>query len=91
MVDLSSFADLIPLDHGLCVMSTLRSDGSIQSTLVNAGVMPHPLTGEQCVALVAEPAARASSRISGPILAAPSSHARGGNGPRSRATTNNRS
>ncbi|MBV9581381.1 MAG: TIGR03618 family F420-dependent PPOX class oxidoreductase [Chloroflexi bacterium] len=53
MPDLSPFADLIPLDHGLCVMSTLRADGNIQSTLVNAGVMPHPLTGELCVALVA--------------------------------------
>ena len=53
MADLSSFGGLIPLDHGLCVMSTLRSDGSIQSTLVNAGVMRHPLTGEECVALVA--------------------------------------
>ena len=53
MAELSSFLDLIPLDHGLCVMSTLRADGSIQSTLVNAGVMRHPLTGEQCVALVA--------------------------------------
>jgi PPOX class probable F420-dependent enzyme len=53
MADLSSFGGLIPLDHGLCVMSTLRSDGSIQSTLVNAGVMRHPLTDEECVALVA--------------------------------------
>jgi PPOX class probable F420-dependent enzyme len=53
MADLSSFGGLIPLDHGLCVMSTLRSDGGIQSTLVNAGVMRHPLTGEECVALVA--------------------------------------
>ena len=39
MAELSSFGGLIPLDHGLCVMSTLRSDGSIQSTLVNAGVI----------------------------------------------------
>jgi PPOX class probable F420-dependent enzyme len=35
------------------VVSTLRSDGSIQSSVVNAGVMPHPLTGEQVVGLVA--------------------------------------
>jgi PPOX class probable F420-dependent enzyme len=37
----------------LCVLSTLRRDGSIQSSLVNAGVMPHPLTAEPVVALVA--------------------------------------
>lgn len=53
MADLSSFAELIPLDHGLCVISTLRPDGSVHSAVVNAGVMAHPLTGEQCVALVA--------------------------------------
>ena len=53
MADLSSFVHLVPLDHGLCVMSTVRADGSIHSTVVNAGVMRHPLTGEQCVALVA--------------------------------------
>jgi PPOX class probable F420-dependent enzyme len=53
MPDLSSFADLVPLDHGLCVLSTLQADGSIQSSVVNAGVMPHPRTGDQCVALVA--------------------------------------
>ena len=53
MADLSSFVHLVPLDHGLCVISTVRADGSIHSTVVNAGVMRHPLTGEQCVALVA--------------------------------------
>jgi PPOX class probable F420-dependent enzyme len=58
MLDLSSFVELIPLDHGLCVISTARADGSIHSTLVNAGVMRHPLTGDQCVALVAAGGAR---------------------------------
>jgi PPOX class probable F420-dependent enzyme len=53
MTDVSPFADLIPRDHGLCVLSTLRSDGSIQSSVVNAGVLPHPVTGDQVVGLVA--------------------------------------
>lgn len=53
MTDLSSFAALIPLDHGLCDISTRRADGSIHATVVSAGVMPHPLTGVPCVALVA--------------------------------------
>jgi PPOX class probable F420-dependent enzyme len=53
VADLSSFVDLVPLDHGLCVISTVRVDGSIQSSVVNAGVMQHPLAGDQCVALVA--------------------------------------
>ena len=58
MTDISAFAELISRDHGLCVVSTLRRDGSIQASLVNAGVMPHPLTGVQVVALVAVGGAR---------------------------------
>ena len=53
MTDVSAFAELVPLDHGLCVLSTLRPDGSVQASVVNAGVLPHPLTGEQVVGLVA--------------------------------------
>jgi PPOX class probable F420-dependent enzyme len=41
------------MDHGLCVLSTLRRDGSIQASVVNAAVVPHPLTGAQVVGLVA--------------------------------------
>jgi PPOX class probable F420-dependent enzyme len=58
MTDLSAFAALVPLDHGLCVVSTLRRDGSVQGTVVNAGVLPHPLTGEQVVGLVTAGGAR---------------------------------
>ena len=53
MTDVSAFAELVPMDHGLCVLSTLRSDGSVQSSVVNAGVLTHPLTGERVVGLVA--------------------------------------
>jgi PPOX class probable F420-dependent enzyme len=53
VTDLSAFAELVPQDHGLCVVSTLRADGGMQSSVVNAGVMAHPSTGEQVVALVA--------------------------------------
>jgi PPOX class probable F420-dependent enzyme len=31
-------------EHGLAVISTLRTDGTIQSSLVNAGVLAHPST-----------------------------------------------
>jgi PPOX class probable F420-dependent enzyme len=58
MTDISAFARQVSLDHGLCVVSTLRRDGSIQASVVNAGVMPHPLTGVQVVALVAVGGAR---------------------------------
>ncbi len=53
MADISAFADMVPQDHGLCVLTTLRSDGSVQASVVNAGVLPHPRTGEQVVGLVA--------------------------------------
>lgn len=39
-------------EHGLAVISTLRADQTIQSSLVNAGAMAHPETGEQVLAFV---------------------------------------
>lgn len=53
MTDLSTFAELASLDHGLCVLTTLRGDGSVQASVVNAGVFAHPLTGGKVVGLVA--------------------------------------
>jgi PPOX class probable F420-dependent enzyme len=53
VTDLSTFAQLVPLDNGLCVFSTPRTDGSIHATVVNGGVLPHPFTGADVVALVA--------------------------------------
>lgn len=41
-----------------CVLSTLRRDGSIQASVVSAGVLPHPLTGVPVVATVATGGAR---------------------------------
>src|SRR6202167_6360911 len=49
---LENFAPLVEGDHGLVVVSTLRPDGTIQSSVVNAGVLPHPVTGAQVVGLV---------------------------------------
>jgi len=53
VTDLAAFAELVPLDHGLCVLSTLRGDGGIQSSVVNAGVLAHPVRSGQVVGLVA--------------------------------------
>jgi hypothetical protein len=55
---LADFARLVPGDHGLCVVSTLRLDGSIRSSVVNAGVLDHPVTGHPVVGLVARGDAR---------------------------------
>jgi PPOX class probable F420-dependent enzyme len=53
VTDLKDFARLVALDHGLCVVSTPRADGTIQSSVVNAGVLDHPVTGAPVVGLVA--------------------------------------
>lgn len=42
----------VAADQGLAVVSFGRADQSVHSTVVNAGVMTHPLTGEEVVALV---------------------------------------
>jgi PPOX class probable F420-dependent enzyme len=52
MTDLTDFAGLVAADHGLCVVSTVRADGTVQSTVVNAGVLDHPVTGRPVVGFV---------------------------------------
>ena len=50
-VNLGPFARLVPREHGLVTVSVLRPDQTIQSTVVNAGVLDHPLTGTPVVGL----------------------------------------
>ena len=52
-LDLSHYAKIVAVDTGLTIVSTLRADGTIQSSLVNSGVLPHPVTGEPVVGYVA--------------------------------------
>ena len=49
---LEQFAQLAGREQGLVVISTVRADGSVQSSLVNAGVMPHPVSGLPRLAFV---------------------------------------
>jgi PPOX class probable F420-dependent enzyme len=53
VIDLARFEALVPLDHGLCVVVTRRPDHSPHATVVNAGVVPHPVSGDPAVAFVA--------------------------------------
>ena len=39
----------------LAVVSTLRADGTIQSSVVNAGVLAHPVSGADVVGLDKHP------------------------------------
>jgi PPOX class probable F420-dependent enzyme len=52
MADLQGLARISLADHGLVVISTARVDGSVQSSLVNAGVLTHPVTGGAVVGAV---------------------------------------
>jgi PPOX class probable F420-dependent enzyme len=52
MTTLDDAAQLGAKEHGLAVISTSRADGTIQSSLVNAGVMPHPLVEHSVLAFV---------------------------------------
>ncbi|KAA0108569.1 TIGR03618 family F420-dependent PPOX class oxidoreductase [Mycolicibacterium sp. P1-5] len=52
MTTLDEAVTLARADRGLAVVSTLRADNTIQSSLVNAGVVPHPATGEPVLAFV---------------------------------------
>jgi PPOX class probable F420-dependent enzyme len=40
-------------ERGLAVVSTLRPNGNIQSSVVNCGVLDHPRTGQRILAFVA--------------------------------------
>ncbi|GAA2034056.1 TIGR03618 family F420-dependent PPOX class oxidoreductase [Catenulispora yoronensis] len=53
MTELADFARVAAKDCGLCIASTLRPDGTIHSSLVNAGVLGHPVLGHDVAAYVA--------------------------------------
>jgi PPOX class probable F420-dependent enzyme len=52
MVTLQQAVEIARREKFLAVVSTLRSDGTIQSSVVNAGVLPHPLDGEEVIGFV---------------------------------------
>ncbi len=52
VADIEDFRRLIAADRGLVVVSTLRANGTIASSVVNAGVLAHPVTGETVVGMV---------------------------------------
>ena len=52
MTTLDDAVALAAAENGLCVVSTSRADGTIQASLVNAGVLPHPATDQPTLAFV---------------------------------------
>ena len=57
-LDLAAYTRIAARDHGLAVVSTTRADGTVQSSLVNAGVLAHPVSGQEVVGLVVRAGAR---------------------------------
>src|SRR5215472_4717581 len=53
MPDLAKVRELASHDSGLCVSITVRRDGTPAASVVNAGVIDHPMSGEPVVAFVA--------------------------------------
>ena len=52
MTTLQDAVALAQADRGLAVVSTLRADQTIQASLINAGIISHPATGEPVLAFV---------------------------------------
>ena len=53
MASLDDVRRLVPLDHALASVALPRPDGPPQATVVNVGVVPHPVTGRDVAAFVA--------------------------------------
>jgi hypothetical protein len=58
VTDLFDLAALVSQDHGFAVVSCLRTDGTIASSVVNAGVVSHPITDQPVVGFVSVGSAR---------------------------------
>jgi len=52
-VNIDKVRAFVGRENGLVVVTTSRADGSMQASVVNAGVLDHPVTGEPVVGLVA--------------------------------------
>ncbi len=53
MTGLDRVQELVTRENGLAVVFTSRADGTGQASVVNSGVLDHPVTGEPVVGFVA--------------------------------------
>ena len=56
--DLDQVRGLVAAEHGLVVVAVARADGTVNTSVVNAGVLRDPVTGEDVVGFVARGDAR---------------------------------
>lgn len=52
-MDLTDVQPLVDQESGLAVVATTRGDGTVQASVVNAGILAHPASGQRVVGLVA--------------------------------------
>jgi PPOX class probable F420-dependent enzyme len=52
VIDIEPFARLVGGDHGLAVVALAMPDGTAHASVVNAGVLSHPVTGAPAVGIV---------------------------------------
>jgi PPOX class probable F420-dependent enzyme len=58
VAELADFEAFVPKDHGLAVMTVIGPDGRMRPSVVNVGVLDHPLTGARVVGAVIQGRAR---------------------------------
>ena len=58
MATLEDVPRLVAADKGLATVTARRADGSVQATVVNVGVLPHPVSGDDVVGYVVYGASR---------------------------------
>ncbi len=68
MTSLLDVSALARQDHFLAVVSTLRADATIQSSVVNVGVLPHPVTGDEVIGFVTYGRAKLAHLRARPVL-----------------------
>jgi PPOX class probable F420-dependent enzyme len=57
MPDMQEVRSFLAEETGLAVVSTTQADGRVLSSVINCGVIDHPISGAPCVALVSRGAA----------------------------------
>jgi PPOX class probable F420-dependent enzyme len=58
VTDLADFSRVASSDHNFCVLTTTRGDGTMQASVVTAGVISHPTSGVEVVVCVARGGSR---------------------------------
>jgi len=65
VASLDYLRELAGRDHGLAVVVTQRPDGSPQTSIANAGVLAHPVSGDAVVGLVVRGGTRKHENLRG--------------------------